>query len=777
MKLKSWIFCRYGSPTAINHPKTSPNIDKSTFKCTHCNKTYPTNLDIPQFQSYHHFVINDNNRDQQKKDSKKISTATIAEIKTEANVAEKAAALVVAIDYGANDNTTPIIGEGSLTLTDTLNLDSVLVVPSLDYNLLSVSQITAVLSCIVIFWPEFCVIKDIQTRQTIGCGIKRGKLYYLDLQSKDSNKLQQALMADGSEEEKKKMTWLCLMKTKDEVNLLFQNFHKMIETQYNAKVRVLRSDNGGEYKSYDLQKYLEGHDIIHQTTCSNIPQQNGVAERKNQHLLEVVRASLIAAKILISYWGEAITFAAYLINRVPSISIDFQTPLQALTYVVVAPTVTNLPPRVFGCVAFVHLHKHQRTKLTSHALQCVFVGYALHKNGYRCYHPPTQRMFITMDVMFHEDLMYFSFESELQGEYHKEIQILDYDYHISKEDESGQSELVNQEAGELDMSDTTLDSSSNDHPKAEEVIEEGRDSIIVPSEQFGSKDAFIEIPIQSSSVEGVLNLEPDPFMKRLPHRHNRETFAPVAKINTVRVLLSLAANLDWSLQQFDVKMHFCMASYLKKYIWIFHRNAWCQKITGNDPEERKALQNYLSREFEMKDLGSLKYFLGIEVSRSSEGIFLSQRKYQRLVGRLMYLAHTRPDLAYALSVVSQYMHNPGEQHMNAVMLDDRRSTSGYFTFVGGNLVTWKSKKHNVVARSSAEAKFRGMTLGLCEALCTKHVEVDRFFIKEKLDDKIMELPKIRSEDQLVDILTKAISSQVFSKFLDKLGMCDIYAPT
>ncbi|RVW91804.1 Copia protein [Vitis vinifera] len=110
---------------------------------------------------------------------------------------------------------------------------------------------------------------------------------------------------------------------------------------------------------------------------------------------------------------------------------------------------------------------------------------------------------------------------------------------------------------------------------------------------------------------------------------------------------------------------------------------------------------------------------------------------------------------------------------------------------GGNLVTWKSKKQNVVARSSAEAEFRGMALGLCEALWlrlllqdlvqhdrTKHVEVDRFFIKEKLDDKIAELPKIRSEDQLDDIFTKAtVSSRVFSKFLDKLGMCDIYTPT
>ena len=111
-------------------------------------------------------------------------------------------------------------------------------------------------------------------------------------------------------------------------------------------------------------------------------------------------------------------------------------------------------------------------------------------------------------------------------------------------------------------------------------------------------------------------------------------------------------------------------------------------VTGNDTEEIKALKEYLYKEFEMKDLGSLKYFMGIEVSRSSNGIFLSHRKYtldllhetgmsacqpvgtpieeglklcietsqvpmdggryQRLVGRLMYLAHTRLDLAYAL---------------------------------------------------------------------------------------------------------------------------------
>ncbi|RVW60295.1 Retrovirus-related Pol polyprotein from transposon RE1 [Vitis vinifera] len=206
---------------------------------------------------------------------------------------------------------------------------------------------------------------------------------------------------------------------------------------------------------------------------------------------------------------------------------------------------------------------------------------------------------------------------------------------------------------------------------------------------------------------------------------------------------------------------------------------------------------------------------GLKLCVEPNQVSTDKGRYQRLVGRLMYLAHTRPDLAYALSVVSQYMHNPEEQHMNAVMrilrylknapgkgilfaknvdhqsievytdadwagaVDDRRSTSGYFTFVGGNLVTWKSKKQNVVARSSAEAEFRAacdIAHNPVQHDYTKHVEVDRFFIKEKLDDKIVELPKIRSEDQLADILTKAVSSQVFSKFLDKLGMCDIYAP-
>ena len=83
------------------------------------------------------------------------------------------------------------------------------------------------------------------------------------------------------------MIGLCLMNSKSEVNSLFQKFYKMIETQNNAKVQVLRSDNDGEYQNTKLQHYLDAQGIIYHTTCSNTPQQNRVAKCKNQHLLEV----------------------------------------------------------------------------------------------------------------------------------------------------------------------------------------------------------------------------------------------------------------------------------------------------------------------------------------------------------------------------------------------------------------------------------------------------------------------------------------------------------
>lgn len=101
-----------------------------------------------------------------------------------------------------------MVGEGSITLTKKLNLDSVLVVPTLNHNLLSVAQLTLALHCIVIFWPNLCVFKDIWTQKTIGYGSRWGKFYYLDLMSTSSNQLAQAFLVDKSDKLHNLEIWL-----------------------------------------------------------------------------------------------------------------------------------------------------------------------------------------------------------------------------------------------------------------------------------------------------------------------------------------------------------------------------------------------------------------------------------------------------------------------------------------------------------------------------------------------------------------------------------------
>ena len=107
-----------------------------------------------------------------------------------------------------NGTSSPVLGEVSIFFTKNLNLDYVLVVPSLNHNLLSVAQITLPLNCVVIFWPNLCVFKDIQTRKTIGYGTRRGKLYYLDLMPTRSNQLVQVFSANTPDKLQSSKIWL-----------------------------------------------------------------------------------------------------------------------------------------------------------------------------------------------------------------------------------------------------------------------------------------------------------------------------------------------------------------------------------------------------------------------------------------------------------------------------------------------------------------------------------------------------------------------------------------
>ena len=181
-------------------------------------------------------------------------------------------------------------------------------------------------------------------------------------------------------------------------------------------IKCLRSDGGGEYFSNEFSRFLDEQGIKRQFTCRYTPQQNGVSERKNRHLLEVARAIMFTMNVPKYLWGDAILTATYLINRLPSRILNFQSPLSILTkqYPHIS-TLNSLPLRTFGCIAFVHIHSHNRTKLDPRAIKTVFIGYSATQKGYRCYCPHNKRIYISRDVTFFEDTPFFP-PSHLQGE-------------------------------------------------------------------------------------------------------------------------------------------------------------------------------------------------------------------------------------------------------------------------------------------------------------------------------------------------------------------------
>lgn len=1123
----------------------------------------------------------------------------------------------------ADGSLSKVTGCGSAVISKTLMLKSVLYVPNLDCNLLSISKLNCDEKCFTKFYPTYCVFQDLTSERMIGTAELQNGLYILkvdaslNIHGQFSNRLSLVSMSSSmlnktsaimlwhyrlghlnfmylqklfpdlfdnknprefhcdfctlskhtralyspvgykaSEpfslihsdvwgpsrvpsitgarwfvsfiDDHTRTTWIYLMKEKSEVTNIFKNFHSLIKNQFQTTIKVLRTDNGKEFINRALSDYLGIEGILHQTSCVNTPQQNGVSERKNRHMLEVARSLLFSMRVPNHFWGEAILTAVHLINRQPSRVLKYKTPTQVLleTY----PNtrmVSQIPIRVFGCTVFLHNHSSNRSKLDPRATKCLFLGCSPFQKGYKCYNPLNKRMQVSLDVTFIENEPFFQ-TTEIQGGKLNAFQFGgDFDGDIGDFSDLSNTHKSHGQDNQFFESSSPMENVYTDSdpeiissqipaqkqslPTQDAVIHSPSSSEQVPTPLEVSKQETSSIPnqkkpedvivysrrpktkrkdggqdvkqqVQESDLRQVLPLDGDsvcdeddsggeddvsaddlPIALRKPVRECRsrplyplskyvsysslsqnfrnfalnitatttprdihealrsvewkkavleelralqknntwevtelpkgkktvgckwvftvkckadgsidrykarlvakgytqaygidyeETFAPVAKMNTIRVLLSIAVNLDWQLHQLDVKNAFLNGE-LSEEVYMDSPPGWeesfrgkvcklrrslyglkqsprawferftgtvkkygylqCQAdhtlftkhsssgsitmlivyvddivLTGNDDKEIQQLKSFLAREFEIKDLGNLKYFLGMEVARSKKGICINQRKYvldllketgmtnckpaetpmdlstklgsfldsapvdkaryQRLVGKLIYLSHTRPDIAFSVSLVSQFMNNPNEEHWGAVLrilrylkmtpgqgiyfkksedrsirvftdadwagsVVDRRSTTGYCTYVWGNLVTWRSKKQNVVSRSSAEAEFRAMAHGLCEGMwlqrllseikapmlkpmelfCdnqaaisiaknpvyhdrTKHVEIDRHFIKEKLEDGVIKLSYIPTGSQVADVFTKALSRASFDVLCSKLGTSNIYRP-
>lgn len=162
--------------------------------------------------------------------------------------------------------------------------------------------------------------------------------------------------------------WLYLINSKTDVLPIFLKFKAMIENQFNTNIKALQTDGGTEFRS--LYPILSLNGILHRISCPYTPQQNGCVERKNRHVVEVGLSLLAHSSLPQSYWSYVFQTAVFLINRLPSSVLNFQSPYFALY--------KSMPDynliKCFGCSCFPFLRPYNDHKLQYRSYECVFLG-------------------------------------------------------------------------------------------------------------------------------------------------------------------------------------------------------------------------------------------------------------------------------------------------------------------------------------------------------------------------------------------------------------------
>ncbi|KAK8943380.1 hypothetical protein KSP40_PGU006061 [Platanthera guangdongensis] len=527
------------------------------------------------------------------------------------------------------------------------------------------------------------------------------------------------------------------------------------------------------------------------------------------------------------YWNFALSTACFIINRLPSSVLPNATPFSLLFPSTPAFPLTS---RIFGCTCYVHHLGPYTDKLDPCAAKYVFVDYSRTQKGYVCYSPTTRKVTVSADVTFREYLLFFS-ALDLAPLLEPVVRPV-----IS---------VPRSPPSPLPAQPPVLP-----QPPVIRVYSRRSPRTVAPLQSSSTSDAPQPVaPAPASTAHPMANYV---SLHRLspPLLHFATSLSSVFVPKSVQEALQ---HPGWRAAM-DEEMTVIWAN----QTWVLVPLPPGQQPVGWD----HAVKQHLSTVFQTKDLGHLRYFLGLEVARRPDVLVLSQRKYcldllkdvgqsgckpdttlmdanhklrahasdddlplqnleyyRRLVGKLIYLTVTRPDISFAIGIVSRFMHAPRVSHLQAVerilrylkaapgeglvykpsnstralvaffdadyasSLDDRRSTSGFCTYFGGHLITWKSKKQVVVARSSAEAEYRSMTSVVSELTWLESLLAD---LGVKLPSsavlfcdiqmKKLELKHVPSTDQVADILTKALSSTLFYQCLSKLGAYDLYAP-
>jgi hypothetical protein len=199
-----------------------------------------------------------------------------------------------------------------------------------------------------------------------------------------------------------KFTWIYLLKKKSNVFQRFHDFQNHVERLFDKKIITMQTDWGGEYKK--LSSFFQRVGITHHVSCPHAHQQNGSAERKHRHIVEVGLSLLAQASMPLKFWDEAFLTATYLINRIPSKVIDDDTPMERLFHE--KPNFSFL--RTFGCAVWPNLRPYNKRKLEFRSKQCAFIGYSNMHTGYKCLDISTGRIYISRDVVFDETIFPFA---------------------------------------------------------------------------------------------------------------------------------------------------------------------------------------------------------------------------------------------------------------------------------------------------------------------------------------------------------------------------------
>ncbi|CAL8125961.1 unnamed protein product [Prunus armeniaca] len=379
-----------------------------------------------------------------------------------------------------------------------------------------------------------------------------------------------------------------------------KRFRAHVEKETGNCIKIIRTDRGGEFTSHEFTNLCEMNGIRRQLTAAYSPQQNGVAERINRTIMNMVRSMLTKKDIPKKFWPEVINWSVHILNRSPTLAVKNMTPKEAWTGC--KPAVDHF--RIFGCLAYAHVSDQKRGKLDDKSVKCVLLGVSEVSKAYRLYNPVTQKIIISRDVVFDEGSSWnwsntvsesIPFDLDINDERRTDAQILEdilpnvpASENITKhEAQTYRDTMSNVSAnepseGQPSNSDTQWIRKRPvwmiDYVSGDELSD---DDNVAHHALFADSDPVL--------FEDALNEkgEVDKYKARLVAKGYKqeydvdyaEVFAPVARLDTIRLVVSLAAQNYWPVYQLDVKSAFLHGE-LNEKVFIDQPLGYVQK--GNE---------------------------------------------------------------------------------------------------------------------------------------------------------------------------------------------------